>query len=598
MIPSVIGAQVRRGIEEFLRTTFPITNPYFAGALDELLARPGEVFRGPYISLKLPFTSVPRMPPVFPGRVAGVVPAVPPSGTGVGAAGLPRRKSTVVATGTGSGKTECFLYPILDYCYQHRNQRGIKAILIYPMNALATDQAGRIAEAIYRSDALRGRVTAGLYLGEQEQVATIAMTESRIITDRDTMRLTPPDILLTNYKMLDYLLLRPKDLGLWRKNRPETLRYLVVDELHTFDGAQGADVACLIRRLKERLRTPKAHLICVGTSATLGSDAAVSATQLVEYAGKVFGETFDAESVIGESVQTPAEFLAGAGVRYAGTPGPEAKDVLNPLHYGSPSEYLDAQRRLWFGDAIGTPDSLEWQLALAGLLRSHGFLRRLLACMTSTAMESAELVERAASRSSGIRQAPDAEYVELVLGSFLALVSAARIAGSERTPADDPGAVSVLDAGVGAHGLERRSGAEMGVRGGPEGRRSQAQPARDSLPRMRADRVGRDGEGRRRPAESGTGHLLPRILRFKPEVRFLFPGEFGPEAQMELPQFLCPECLHFGHAETAHRVLVVRQRGGVDDPGLDPGYIGEEERGTRADGRASTIARPARGRTA
>ena len=66
MIPSVIGAQVRRGIEEFLRTTFPITNPYFAGALDELLARKGEVFRGPYISLKLPFTSVPGSRQYFP----------------------------------------------------------------------------------------------------------------------------------------------------------------------------------------------------------------------------------------------------------------------------------------------------------------------------------------------------------------------------------------------------------------------------------------------------------------------------------------------------------------------------------------------------
>src|ERR1035441_1376730 len=192
------------------------------------------------------------------------------------------------------------------------------------------------------------------------------MTESRIITDRDTMRLTPPDILLTNYKMLDYLLLRPRDLGLWRKNGPETLRRVLFRSLHTFDGAQGADVACLIRRLKERLRTPKAHLICVGTSATLGSDAAVSATQLVEYAGKVFGETYDADSVIGESVQTAAEFLAGTGVRYAGTPGPEAKDVLNPLRYGNPNEYLDAQRRLWFGDATGTPDSLKRMFTLSG----------------------------------------------------------------------------------------------------------------------------------------------------------------------------------------------------------------------------------------
>jgi DEAD/DEAH box helicase domain-containing protein len=176
--------------------------------------------------------------------------------------------------GTGSGKTECFLYPILDYCYQHRHERGIKAILIYPMNALATDQAGRIASAIYASAALRGRVTAGLYVGEEDRAPQVAMTESRVITHKDSMRQSPPDILLTNYKMLDYLLLRPDDLKLWRENGPETLRYLVIDELHTFDGAQGADVARLIRRIKARLKTPEKHLICVGTSATLGGQLA------------------------------------------------------------------------------------------------------------------------------------------------------------------------------------------------------------------------------------------------------------------------------------------------------------------------------------
>ena len=518
MIPSVIGAQVRRGIEEFLRTTFPITNPYFAGALDELLARPGEVFRGPYISLKLPFTSSPGVRQYFPDAVPEWFRPFRHQEQAWERLDWQAGRSTIVATGTGSGKTECFLYPVLDYCYQHRNQRGIKAILIYPMNALATDQAGRIAEAIYRSDALRGRVTAGLYLGEQDQSPTVSMTESRVITDRDTMRVTPPDILLTNYKMLDYLLLRPRDLGLWRKNEPETLRYLVVDELHTFDGAQGADVACLIRRLKERLRTPKTHLICVGTSATLGCDTAVSETQLVEYAGKIFGEAFDAESVIGESVQTPAEFLAGAGVLYAGTPGPEAKDRLNPLNYGSPNEYLVAQRRLWFGDAIGTPDSLDWQLALAGLLRSHGFLRRLLASMTSTAMESTELVVRlraALPAYADLVGKPDAEYVELMLGSFLALVSAARIPGPGEPHADDPGAVPVLDARTGADGLQRRPDAKMGVRAGPQGRGIKAQPAGDSLPGMRAHRLGGHGEGRRRPAEPGTGHLLPRVLRLE-----------------------------------------------------------------------------------
>ena len=62
---------------------------------------------------------------------------------------------------------------------------------------------------------------------------------------------------MTNYKMLDYLLIRPTDFAIWKENNPETLKYLIVDELHTFDGAQGTDLACLIRRLKERLKTPE-----------------------------------------------------------------------------------------------------------------------------------------------------------------------------------------------------------------------------------------------------------------------------------------------------------------------------------------------------
>ena len=76
----------------------------------------------------------------------------------------------------------------------------------------------------------------------------------------------------TNYKMLDFLLIRPFDHRLWRLNAPDTLRYLVVDELHTFDGAQGTDLACLIRRLRSRLGVARERLICVGTSATIGGE--------------------------------------------------------------------------------------------------------------------------------------------------------------------------------------------------------------------------------------------------------------------------------------------------------------------------------------
>ena len=139
------------------------------------------------------------------------------------------------------------------------------------MNALAFDQVKRIAEDIYDSPKLRGNITVGMYVGGFEKNPSRVMSREQVITDRETMLSSPPDILVTNYKMLDYLLVRPKDAALWRKNGPETLKYIAVDELHTFDGAQGTDLACLLRRLKVRLATPPGHLCCIGTSATMGA---------------------------------------------------------------------------------------------------------------------------------------------------------------------------------------------------------------------------------------------------------------------------------------------------------------------------------------
>ena len=120
-----------------------------------------------------------------------------------------------------------YLIPILNHCYQSRAKRGIKAILIYPMNAPATDQAKRLAGLIWHNPNLKGKVTAGLFVGEKENESKALMGEDYLITDKTLLCQSPPDILLTNYKMLDYLLLRPRDQGLWAKNNPETLRYLV-----------------------------------------------------------------------------------------------------------------------------------------------------------------------------------------------------------------------------------------------------------------------------------------------------------------------------------------------------------------------------------
>lgn len=131
-----------------------------------------------------------------------------------------------------------------------------------------------------------------------------------LITDHETMLAAPPDILLTNYKMLDYLLVRPRDAELWKNNKdPETLKYIAVDELHTFDGAQGTDLACLLRRLKARLNILPGQLCCIGTSATMGAKDSVS--KIREYAEDVFGESFEEDSVITEDRLSASEFFAG-----------------------------------------------------------------------------------------------------------------------------------------------------------------------------------------------------------------------------------------------------------------------------------------------
>ena len=213
--------------------------------------------KGPYVQVGLPFVPGTKGRAFFANFETQYPGHDTRSAPGSASPAQHKGLSTLVATGTGSGKTECFLYPVLDHCARARGggEAGIKALVIYPMNALATDQARRIAELVASIPAFAG-LRVGLYVGGAAGPPGqgMVMTPTSVITDRDTMRKNPPDILLTNYKMLDYLMLRPKDRQLWASNAPTTLRYVVVDELHTFDGAQGTDLALLLRRLRARLK--------------------------------------------------------------------------------------------------------------------------------------------------------------------------------------------------------------------------------------------------------------------------------------------------------------------------------------------------------
>ena len=218
MIPTAVGREARTNLLDYLKTTFGLSDHEFEGALFKYLSGPEGLFRGPYLDVRLPFRQA-RSDAVQPLEIApDFLPYRHQMRAFERLHGQRRHQPqhTLVTTGTGSGKTECFLYPILDHCWRQRKQgeRGAKAILIYPMNALATDQARRLAKTLWDDPRLKDKVTAGLYVGGKgaHQVAD----REHLIDDRRILRQAPPDILLTNYKMLDFLLLRPEDQVLWK----------------------------------------------------------------------------------------------------------------------------------------------------------------------------------------------------------------------------------------------------------------------------------------------------------------------------------------------------------------------------------------------
>lgn len=426
MLPSVVVQQVEQGIRDFLRTTFSISTPHFRDVMEDFLAEK-RLFEGPFLSLALPFqrgaSGVDRFSSIrmkFPPYVH--------QEKAFDNLSEPSPASTIVATGTGSGKTECFLYPILHHCWLHRHEPGVKAILIYPMNALATDQAGRIASLIDQAPALSGNVTAGLFVGSREARPSKKMGGESIITCKETLRKTPPHILLTNYKMLDYLLTRPQDTQLWEANNPETLRYLVVDELHTFDGAQGTDLACLIRRLKDRLGMPANRLCCVGTSATLGGESV--AGKLLDYARRIFGEPFGDGALITESRLSSGDFLGSTLISYVQAPGPDQEDQMDPEAFDSRAAYLAKQFQLWFDETASEKEigQSNWCIGLGEKLKRHLLFQNLVKVLKGNIVAFTELWKDLSGIIKGAETA-SARYPERVLGSLVSLISQARSEG-------------------------------------------------------------------------------------------------------------------------------------------------------------------------
>jgi DEAD/DEAH box helicase domain-containing protein len=424
MLPSILAKQLQKGLSDFFKTTFPMTTPLFKESMQRLLDTKDSVFHDPYVSVRLPFRVANDMPAnFFPSIDPKYKPYVHQQRAFERLTGQDGR-STLIATGTGSGKTECFLYPILQYCYNNRGVRGIKALIIYPMNALAADQAKRIAELIHTSPALRGNITAGMYVGGHDGAPNRAMTNEKIITDRETMLSSPPDILLTNYKMLDYLLVRPKDASLWKDNSPETLKYIAVDELHTFNGAQGTDLACLLRRLKSRLFAPVGHLCCIGTSATMGDKD--SAAGIIGYASEIFGEPFEDGAVVTEDRLSAYEFFEGKPPIDFTMPDKAAILALQAsVEQDDQRAFLEAAAKAWLDESFTYTDILSGatRLALGARLSEHAFTQELLTYIAGKFVQNDTVCENFGGSHPELRGVKGAE---LAIDALYALISHAR----------------------------------------------------------------------------------------------------------------------------------------------------------------------------
>jgi DEAD/DEAH box helicase domain-containing protein len=440
MLPLQQAYEVKHSILEYLKATFSFKDKAVHKAFYQFVTNPEEgIFKGPYVSLKLPFVKA-KENQAIPLEIAMNFPPYDHQYKAflrLTTQDGHQPQSTLVTTGTSSGKTECFLYPILDYCYKNIDRKGIKVIILYPMNALATDQAKRLAETIWSDKRLKGKVSAGLFIGEGKDKKKFpdTMGAGNIIENRNTILENPPDILLTNFKMLDYALLRNQFHNLWSYNLVDSslLQFLVLDELHTYDGAQGTDVANLIRRLKLKLEVQRGQVCAVGTSATIGSGED-SVKLLTEYAERVFGETFEKDAIITENRMEVNDFFESDRELEKYIPRQIGLQESRLRENETYADYITRQKRLW-----QIPELTDVVL-LGEELKKLQLVRDLVSITNKEIVHLEVLLNHLADINPDFRRLPEWDDRnelnprEEVINSLLALISEARIGTGKKFP--------------------------------------------------------------------------------------------------------------------------------------------------------------------
>lgn len=360
--PIVFTEKVVRSFLRYQLTAYPFADERLHAQMRRLLSldqtRQSPLMKGPYVSLSRPFRQGAAVEDLvreglFHPHMRQRIPAAITHLYGhqeEAIRAIREGRTTLVSTGTGSGKTECFLYPIISKCLELRDDcvpAGISAVIVYPMNALAEDQLGRLRSLLAGTG-----ISFGMYVGKTKERenevpgirlaagASRADYEARLaevrrekrsdtvypseeVCSREVMRTRgrQPRILLTNTKQLELLLTRQRDVELFADAR---LDFLVFDEAHTLSGAQGAETACLIRRLRAFCGRGAQDTVCIATSATIVDQDRPDAGRA--FASRLFGVPKDEVATVGEAYE--AEVWAEGRV----TPPAPAKDPADLLH--------------------------------------------------------------------------------------------------------------------------------------------------------------------------------------------------------------------------------------------------------------------------
>ena len=308
--PLATSELITTSYRRYLRSLLPVREPRIAAALDAEISQSSLLTKGPLLE---------ATPPYKPGATLDALVdegVLTPPLRNLTSASLPfsrplylhqehairkvtAGRNVIVASGTGSGKTESFLLPILNSLVaEHASDQlgpGVRALLLYPMNALANDQMKRLRQILAGAP----HITFGRYVGDtreghreaEETFSLLNPGEPRLpneLLSRAEMRAAPPHLLLTNYAMLEYLLLRPADIDLFEGTYGGHWKFVVLDEAHVYDGAKAAELAMLLRRLRDRVASGR-PLRYVATSATVGDNPHA----VTEFARRLFDAPFE-----------------------------------------------------------------------------------------------------------------------------------------------------------------------------------------------------------------------------------------------------------------------------------------------------------------